>query len=367
VSAILGEAVRCDAGQKPVEEAEPRREIRTLSSPTMAPVQSPLKTVLSALCFDFRSPASTFMPLLSRPSITMDIPLQTVRGSVFLDVSSFVAGRDSPPPREVAHSAPSSVPLLMGLTTYDSSIASAFSVRHPNFDSSSMDDSNFIRGGFLSRGLHVYTPEPGVFYQNIDVRHHRIFPSYLIYEQLTRMGYLVARPKQQNDIRDAPIFGFALPTDCPAAVKCGDLVHVFTEDDMAGGIIDRQVSSTDDAAVFLFHGYWYPRTSPFHVSGWFHIRTSARFAPVLGHATDSQRDHWFITNKAEDKPLDSFQGFYCELKLLVKYHLIYPLRQHGSTPRCASPTRRATTRSGVWGSRHDQTCGLCFMNRIYTV
>jgi hypothetical protein len=308
--------------RSPVAEAEPRREIRTLSSLTMAPVQSPLKTVSSVLCFDFRSLASTFMPLLSRPLIAMDILLQTVRRSVFSDVSSFVAGRDSPVPREVTHSAPSCVPLPMGPSTYDSSIASVFSVHHPNFDSSCMDDGDFIRGGFLSHGLHVYTLEPSVFYQNIDLGHHRIFPSNLVYEQLTRTGYLVARPKQQHDILDAPIFGFVLPTDCLAAVKRGDLVHVFTEDDMAGGVIDRQVSSTDDTAVFLVRGYWYPRTSPFHVSGWFHIRTSARFALVLGHATDNQRDHWFITNKAEGEPLELFQGFYCELKFLVKYHLI---------------------------------------------
>jgi hypothetical protein len=164
VSTNSGEAVRCDAGQKPVEEAEPRREIRTLFAPTMSPVQSPLKTVSSALCFDFCSLASTFMPLLSCPSIAMDILLQTVRGSVFSDISSFVAGRDSPLPQEITHSAPGSVPLPMGLLTYDSSIVSAFSVRHPNFDSNSMDDGNFICGGFLSRGPHVYTPEPGVFF-----------------------------------------------------------------------------------------------------------------------------------------------------------------------------------------------------------
>jgi hypothetical protein len=130
----------------------------------MAPVQSPLKTVSSALCFDFHLLASTFMPLLSCPSIAMDIPLQTVRRSVFLDVLSFVARRDSPALQEVTHSAPSSIPLPMGPSTYDSSIASVFSVRHPNFDSSSVDHSDFICGGFLSRGPHVYTLEPGVFY-----------------------------------------------------------------------------------------------------------------------------------------------------------------------------------------------------------
>jgi hypothetical protein len=326
----------------------------------MAPVQSPLKTVSSALYFDFRSLASTFMPSLSRPSIAMDIPLQTVRGSIFSDVSSFVAGRDSPPPQEVTQSVPSSVPSPMGPSTYDSSIASAFSVHHPNFDSSSMDDSDFIRGGFLSRGPHVYTPEPGVFYRNIDIGHHRIFPSDLAYKQLTRTGYLVSRPKQQYDVPDAPIFGFSLPTDCPAAVKCGDLVYVFTEDNVAGGVIDRQVSSTDDAAAFLVRGYWYPRTAPFHVSRWFHIRASARFALVPGHTTDSQRDHWFITNKAEDEPLELFQGFYCELKFLVRDHLIYSLRQRGSTPRCALLTRRARAQSGARGSRYEWTCESCF-------
>jgi hypothetical protein len=209
--------------RSPTEEAELRRRTRTSPSPTMAPVQSPLKTVSSALCFDFRSLASTFMPSLSCPLIAVDIPLQTVRGSVFSDVSSFVAGRDSPPPQEVTQSAPSSVLSPMDPSTYDSSIASAFSVRHPNFDSNSMDDGDFICRGFLSRGPHVYTPEPGVFFRNIDIRHHRIFLSDLVYEQLTRMGYLVARPKQQNDIPDAPIFGFALPTNWPAAVKRGDL------------------------------------------------------------------------------------------------------------------------------------------------
>jgi hypothetical protein len=152
---------------------------------------------------------------------------------------------------------------------------------------------------------------------NIDIRHHRIFPSDLVYKQLTRTGYLFPCPKQQNDIPDAPIFGFALLTDCPAAVKRGDLVHVFTEDNMAGGVIDHQVSLTDDAAVFLVCGYWYLRAFPFHVSGWFHICTSACFALVLGHATDSQRNHGFITNKAKDKPLELFQGFYCELKCFV--------------------------------------------------
>jgi hypothetical protein len=164
-----------------------------------------------------------------------------------------------------------------------------------------------------------------------------------------------------------PIFGFLLPTDCPAAVKCGDLVNVFTKDDVAGSVIDRQVSSTDDAAVFPVCSYWYLRAAPFHVSGWFYIRTSARSALVPGHAKDSQRDHWFITNKAEDKPLKSFQGFYSELKLLVQYHLIYSLRQRGSTPRCALSTRRARTQSGVWGSRYGWTCGPCSMNRVYTV
>jgi hypothetical protein len=181
--------------RSPAEEAELRRRIRTLPSATIAPIQSPLKTVSSVLCFDFRLLASTFMPSLSCPSIAMDIPLQTVRGSVFSNVLSFVAGRDSPAPREVMHSAPSSVPSPMGPLTYDLSIASAFSVRHPNFDSSSMDNSDFIHRGFLSRGPHVYTPEPGVFYRNIDLGHHRIFPSDLVYEQLTRTGYLVARLK----------------------------------------------------------------------------------------------------------------------------------------------------------------------------
>jgi hypothetical protein len=218
--------------RSPTEEAEPHRRIRTLPSPTMAPVQSPLKTVSSALCFDFCSLASTFMPSLSRPLITMDIPLQTVCGSVFLDVSSFVAGRDSPAPREVTQSALSSVPSPMGPLTYDSSIASAFSIRHPNFDPSSMDNGDFIRGGFLSCGPHVYTPEPGVFFRNIDIGHHRIFPSDLAYKQLTRTGYLVLHPKQQYDIPDVPIFGFLLPTNCPAAVKRGDLVYVFTKDDV---------------------------------------------------------------------------------------------------------------------------------------
>jgi hypothetical protein len=141
-----------------------RDKSETLPSPTMAPVQSPLKTASSALCFDFCLLASMSLPLLSRPSIAMDIPLQMFRGSVFSDVSSFVAGRDSPPPQEVTQSALSSIPLPMGLLTYDSSIASAFSVHHPNFDSSSMDDSDFICGGFLSLGPHVYTPKPGVFY-----------------------------------------------------------------------------------------------------------------------------------------------------------------------------------------------------------
>jgi hypothetical protein len=333
----------------------------------MAPVQSPLKTVLSAFCFDFRSLASTFMPSLSRPSIALDIPLQTFRGSIFSDVSSFVAGRDSPPPQEVTQSAPSSIPLPMGPSTYDSSIASAFSVRHPNFDSSSMDDGDFIRGGFLSRGPHVYTPEPGVFYRNIDIGHHRIFPSDLAYEQLTRTGYLAPRLKQQYDVPDAPIFGFSLPEDCPTAVKRGDLVYVFTEDDVAGGIIDRQVSSTDDEAIFLVCSYWYPCAAPFHVSGWFHIHTSARFALVPGHATDSQRDHWYITNKAEGEPIESFQGFYCKLKYSAKYYLIYSMRQRGSTPRCASPTRRARRRCGVRGSRRDRACGLCCLKPVYSV
>jgi hypothetical protein len=129
---------------------------------------------------------------------------------------------------------------------------------------------------------------------------------------------------------------------------------------MAGCVIDRQVSSTDNAAVFLVRGYWYPRASPFHILGWFHIRTSARFPLVLGHATDNQRNHWFITNKAKDKPLESFQGFYCELKCFAMYHLIYSLGQRGSTPGCASSTCRARARSGARGSRYDWTCGLCF-------
>jgi hypothetical protein len=252
------------------------------------------------------------MPLLSCPSIAMVILLQPVRGSVILNISSFVAGRDSPAPREAMNSVLSSVPSPIGPLNYDSSLASAFSVHHPNFDSSSMDDGDFICGGFLSRGPHVYTPEPGVFYQNIDLKHCHIFPSNLVYEQLTRTGYLVMRLGQQDDISDAPIFEFALPNNCLAAVKRGDLVHVFTENNMAGGVIDCQVSSTDNAALFLVRSYWYLRASPFHVSGWFHICISACFALVPGHTTDNQHDHWFVTNKAEDEPLKSFQGFYCE-------------------------------------------------------
>jgi hypothetical protein len=307
------------------------------------------------------------MPSLSRPSIALDIPLHTVRGSVFSDVSSFVAGRDSPPPREVTQSARSSVPSPVDPSTYNSSIASAFSVRHPNFDSSSMDDGDFIRGGFLSRGPAVYTPEPGVFYRSIDMEHHRVFPSDLVYEQLTRTGYLAPRLKQEYDVPDAPIFGFSLPDDCPAAVKRGDLVYMFTEDDVAGGVIERQVSSTDSAAIFLVRGYWYPRAAPFHVSGWFHIRTAARFASVPGHATDSQRDHWYITNEVEDKPMERFQGFYCKLKYSAKHHLINYSGQRGSTPGCVSSTQRARARSGARGSSCNWTCGSCCLKHVYSV
>jgi hypothetical protein len=250
-------------------------------------------------------------------------------------------------------------------STYDSSIASAFSVRHPNFDSSSMDDGDFIRGGFLSRGPAVYTPEPGVFYRSIDMEHHHVFPSDLAYEQLTRTGYLAPRTEHEYHIPDAPIFGFSLPDDCPAVVKRGDLVYMFTEDDVAGGVVERQVSSSDTAAIFLVRGYWYPRAAPFHVSGWFHIRTGARFASIPGHATDSQRDHWYITN--ENEPIKRFKGFYCKLKYSAQRLLTYYSGQRGSTPGCVSSTQRARARSGARGSSCDWTCGSCCLKRVYFV
>jgi hypothetical protein len=112
-----------------------------------------------------------------------------------------------------------------------------------------------------------------------------------------------------EDIPDTPVFEFALPTDCPVAVKCGNLVHVFTKGNMAGSAIDCQVSSMDTAALFLVCSYWFPHESPFHVSGWFHICVSACFALVLGHATYSQHNHWFITNKAKGKQPKSFRCF----------------------------------------------------------
>jgi hypothetical protein len=95
----------------------------------------------------------------------MDILLQPVCGSVISEVSSFVAGRDSPMPREVMNIALSSVPLPLNPSTYDLSFASAFSVHHPNFNSGSLDNANFIRGGSLRRGPHIHMPEVGVFYQ----------------------------------------------------------------------------------------------------------------------------------------------------------------------------------------------------------
>jgi hypothetical protein len=142
------------------------------------------------------------------------------------------------------NSAPSSVPLPLNPSTYGSSFASAFSVRHPNFDSGSLDNADCIRGGFLSRRPHIYTPELGVFYRNIDLEHHHLFPSDLVYKQLTRTGWLVVRLEQLDNILDTSVFEFALLTDCLAVVKCRDLVHVFTQGNMAGGVIDRQVSST---------------------------------------------------------------------------------------------------------------------------
>jgi hypothetical protein len=171
-------------------------------------------------------------------------------------------------------------------------------------------NADFICGGFLSCGPHVYTPEIRVFYRNIVVRHQHIFPLDPVYEQLTRTGWLVVRLEPLEDIPDAPVFEFVLSTNCLAAVKRDDLVHVFTEGDMAGGVIDGQVSSTHTAALFLVHGYWFLRESPFHVSGWFHICVSACFALVPGHAMDNQRDHWFITNKAKGEQPKSFWRFY---------------------------------------------------------
>jgi hypothetical protein len=246
------------------------------------------------------------------------------------------------------NSAPSSVPLPLNPSTYGSSFASAFSVRHPNFDSGSLDNADFIRGGFLSCHLHIYTPELGVFYLNIDLEHHHLFPSDLVYKQLTRTGWLVVHLEQLDNIPDTPVFEFALLTDCLVAVKCSDLVHIFTQGNMAGGVIDRQVSSTDTTALFLVHSYWFPRESPFHVSGWFHVRVLARFAQVLGHATDNQRNHWFITNKTEGKQPKSFRRFYSKLLRFTKYHSIYLLRQRGSTPRCVLSTHRGrNTKRGL--------------------
>jgi hypothetical protein len=129
------------------------------------------------------------------------------------------------------------------------------------------------------------------------------------------MRRLSAHPQQAQQVPEgSDCEGRALPRERAHLGETHKVVARDQEppppkDDVAGGVIDRQVSSTDDAAVFLVRGYWYLRAAPFHVSGWFHICTSACFALVPGHATDSQRDHWFITNKAEGEPIESFQGF----------------------------------------------------------
>jgi hypothetical protein len=196
--------------------------------------------------------------------------------------------------------------------------ASVFSVHHPNFNSGSLDGVDFICGSFLSRGLHVYMLDLGVFYRNIDFEHHHVFPSDVVYKQLTHTCYLVKRLEQQVDIVDAPVFKFSLPNNCPAAVKHGDLVHLFTENNMAGSIIDCQVSSTDTAALFLVCSYWDLRASPFHVSGWFHVRVLACFALVLGHTTDSQRNHCYVTNKPEGEQPKSYPGFYSKHSRLAQ-------------------------------------------------